>query len=322
MTNFLKNIFTKKSFSSSQCEIFRPTIGGSYSDSKSTEYYKSFVYICSKMNSQTVADTEFKLLTHKAPKVAKFKKLDYQTTKKNLDPNTVEIVEHPILELLRNPNSNDTLYDFVFKIESFLSLTGDSYIWVQRDSSGIPIQMDVLYSQFVNIIHNGANEVVSYNYGIAIDGKFKVNFAPEEILHIKNFDPGDEFYGTSPLEACARSQDLINSMSTYEESLNRNLGIPAGIVKYSSQNIKPDQRTQIEQAWQKKFASVGRAGKVLVTGVDMNYETIGIGSREMAFLEGRQWSRDEIFGCFGVPLSLVYPENANFSTLNTTRSIY
>ena len=303
------------------CEILRPPLGARYSDQSSVDQYRSWIYVAAGHNARSVSSANLELFSNIVPKVSDSSRISNMRRKeltnyctKHIAPNAQMIESHPIIDLLRSPNNQDSLQSFLYKIDLFLELAGDAYILVNRDSNGIPISLEVLYSQYVNIQTDGLNRVIAYNYGVATNGKFDYQFTPEQIIHIKFFNPGNVLNGISPLEAAARSYGLIESMNTYEEAINRNQGVVAGILKHEGK-IKADQRADIESKWNRKFAGVGRSGKVVVTGSDVTYQEIGVTPRDMMFLDGRKWSREEILACYGLPVALVSTEGVNRSNM-------
>ena len=330
MIQFIKKIFTSDvetkgistpSNSSSFWEFLKPGVSGAYNDSNSTEYYRSYIYSCAKLNAQSIANGKFKILSDIKPKASKFKSINQKSLVVNNFDELFDVTDHPVLNLFRKPNEIDTAYSFLFKIGTYLELTGDAYVYIVKDSQNIPIKLYILQSQYVSIDSLGG-DVQKYHYGASMNGTYQYSFNPDEIIHIKYFDPQDAIYGISPLAACAQSQDLINAMNVYETALNKNLGIPAGILKYADKTIKTEDRELIEKKWQNKFASVGRAGKLLVTDANVSYENIGVTSREMQFLDGRKWSREEIFACYGIPQALVLNESVNRANMDTSIDIY
>jgi len=331
---FMQNIFNKVLSTNTNviirklCEISRPPLGGGYTDRKSVDMYRGWVYVAANHNATNVADAELKLFTNVAPKAS----MGMTITKSMLkiirgygikaSQDTQEIPDHPIVDLLNSPNNDDTLYSFLYKIDLFLELTGDAYVLIERNGVGTPIALYVLFSQYIDIQTDGQNQIIAYNYGVARDGKFDYRYAPEDIIHLKFFDPGNILHGISPLEACARSYGLINESTTHEEALNRNLGIPSGLLKYSSQKLKEEDRDLVEKKWQMRFAGVGRAGKMVVTDQDVTYDAIGQSPREMQFLQGRKWSREEILACYGVNPALLLTESVNRSNMITSSINY
>jgi HK97 family phage portal protein len=279
------------------CEFIRPPLGSNYTDKNSVDKYRSWVYVAANHNARNVADGELKLYTNVAPKAAKGKTVTKGTLKDirglglKAHSETMEIENHPIIDLFHSPNARDTFYDLIYKTDLFLELTGDAYWLITRDGNGVPMEIDVLYSQYINIQHDATNQIIAYNYGIARDGQYQYNFAPDDIVHFKFFDPGDLFHGISPLHACARSYGLIDSMTTHEEALNRNLGIPSGILKYTNQKLKAEDRAVVEKKWQQKFSGVGRAGKVVVTDQDVDYDAVMVKRRNFSLF----WTKSSTF---------------------------
>lgn len=309
-------------------EIIRPGIGSAYTDRNAAAMYRGWVYVAASMNADAVSASELKLYSIGAPKVSRGRKVSRAEMKalrkyagKAMDLSE-EIENHPILDLLNSPNGYDTQLEFIKKVDLFLELTGDAFILKERNERGIPVALHVLYSQFVTIQESGTGVLQAYNYGVARDGKFEYRYAPEDIIHVKFFDPNDQWYGISPLQACARSVGLINSMDTYEEALNRNMGIPAGVLRYKNNKIKDEDRQLIETRWQQKFAGVGRSGKVVVTDQDVEYDSIGVTPRDMQFLDGRNWSREEILAAFRLPMAMLLTEGVNRSNMQIAQENY
>lgn len=334
---FLSELFTRKThtvstineLASSVCEFLRPGLGSPYTDSNSVNMYRSWIYVASTYNAKNVADSELRLYTNKGVPVSTSKNVNKSKSEKlfkydrkfNLE-NSKEVLNHPVLDLLDKPNEEDNLYSFLYKLDLFLELTGDAYVLIEKNTIGKPYALYVLFSQFVSIQTDGLNKIIRYNYGVAKDGKYQYSFAPDEIIHFKFFNPADLLYGISPLEACARTYGIISSMDTFEEALNKNMGVPSGMLKYTKSQIKDDDRKIIENKWQQKFASVGRAGKMVVTDQDVTYENLGINPRDMQFLDGRKWSREEIMSCYGIPMSLLITESVNRSNMTQSTINY
>ncbi len=309
------------------CEILRPSIGETYSDSTATEKYRSWIYVCANHNAVNVADAELKLFSKRKPRVSSSRKIGKSMEQKlqsysMQNKNVYEIESHPIIDLLHRPNSDDSFYSFIYKIQLFLELCGDSYTLIERNQRGIPIALHVLFSQYITIQTDGGNEVVCYHYGLRHGNEWQYSYPPEDIIHFKNFDPNRVHYGISPLEACAQSYGLVESMNLYEQALNRNMGVPTGILKYLTKQLKESDNAIIEAKWSQKFASVGRAGKTVVLGSDMEYQQIGVSPRDMQWLDGRKWTRSEILACYGVPPALIDTESVNRSNMVTSSINY
>ena len=327
------DIFKKKNFTTSVqkiCEMVRPPIGAGaqYSDASSAEQFREWIYIAASTNARNVAEAEVKLYSKKKPKVSIGKSLNKYNKKEikqygfGLTEDTTEIISHPVIDLMMKPNDEDSAYSLLYKIQLFLELTGDAFLLIERNNAGIPTALYPLFSQYVNIQTDGLNKVIAYQYGVPRDGKFDYVYQPDDIIHFKNFDPNNILKGISPLQASARSNALINSQTTYEEALNRNLGVPSGVLKYDKQSIKSEDRELVEAKWQQKFASVSRAGKLLVTDKDISYQNIGINPRDMNWKEGKKDCRETILACFGINPAILLTENVNRSNMEQAEKNY
>jgi len=299
------------------CEIVRPEIGSPYSDSTSTQKYRGWIYTCSNYNAQNVADANFRLFTTKQNPQTRVRKVNQKELKSmNIETNASEVMSHPILDLLAKPNEDDSFYSFLYKIQTYLELTGDSYVYISRAPNGIPIELTVLYSQAVTIVQDGYGEIDYYGYGKYLNGKYQHQLNKQDVIHFKFFDPDNtQHYGISPLQACATANGLIESADIYEQAINRNMGVPTGVLKMQESQIREKDREAVEGYWNRKFSSVGRSGKTLVLGKDMEYDILGISPKEMQWLEGRKYSQNQIFSCFGINPALILTENVNRSNM-------
>lgn len=308
--------------------LSKPGCGGSqYSDATAMAQYRSWVYVAASHNADAVSSAPLRVYATEQPKARTGKPVN-DIRRKQLSKlagkainHAEELVDHPVNALLARPNSYDTTASFTFKLDLFLELSGDAYVLIEREN-GVPVALHVLYSQYITIQTDGRNQIIAYHYGTPRDGKFEYSYTPDQIIHMKFFDPNDQIYGISPLQAAFKSIGLINAMNTYEEALNLNMGLPAGVLKYRTKSIPVETRQDIEQRWHAKFAGVGKAGKVVVTDQDVDYTPLGVNPRDMNFLDGRKWSREEIMACFRVPMAMLLTEGVNRSNMEMAQANY
>ena len=76
------------------------------------------------------------------------------------------------------------------------------------------------------------------------------------ILHVKLFNPVNDHYGLSPIEAAATAIDIHNTASRWNKALLDNSARPSGALVYTARdgNLSPDQfdrlKTELEQGFQ------------------------------------------------------------------------
>ena len=67
------------------------------------------------------------------------------------------------------------------------------------------------------------------------------------IRHLKTFNPLDDFYGQSPLEAAARAIDLRNALDDHNNALVRNQARPSGALVFEPRDKTASDRLAPEQ---------------------------------------------------------------------------
>lgn len=130
----------------------------------------------------------------------------------------------PVMELLENPSDLLSKFEFYDAVYSMLYLHGECILYKERgEVRPTPRKLHILFPQFVvlNVSQSWPQTIVSYDY--IVDG-FKVmpNIMPEDIIHIKYFNPnfsisGHELRGLSPLKV------LSNRLTRVDSNMNVSL---------------------------------------------------------------------------------------------------
>jgi HK97 family phage portal protein len=237
--------------------------------------------------------------------------------------------EHPLQQMLDAPNERQSRASFMESIASYLLLSGNSYIEGSTNDKGIPIELFVLRPDRINITATTSGEV-SYTY--AVNGKYLVlpptgdvngeTKARALLLHLKLFNPLNDWYGMSPLEAAARSIDQHNAVSGHNLALLQNGGRPSGclMVKNVHGGLTEDQRAALRMQVKENYAGETNAGKILVLEGDFEWKEMGLSLKDLDFVSGKQLSAREIAQAFGVPPMFVgVPGDATFSNYKEAR---
>ena len=137
----------------------------------------------------------------------------------------VEVFEHPILELLDNPSPE--MDGYTLAVQRFLNLqiTGNAYLHpIISETLGVPVELWNMQSDMVSIIPDGAMDLVDYY----VYGKLPntAEFRKDEVLHEKQPNPSDPFYGRGWVSACIPAIDLLESMDAYEQNVLDNQARP------------------------------------------------------------------------------------------------
>ena len=159
---------------------------------------------------------------------------------KKVNGSDVRVTEHPLLDLLNMPNNLFSKTEFMEVLYSYRLISGNVYVLsVKNSSQNIPSELYALRPDRVNIIEGDGYHNKGYRYKC---GKIVQDFPVDPItgysdmLHIKNFNPINDLYGLSPVEAASYSIDQHNQAGQWIQSLLQNGAKPSGalIVKQSN----------------------------------------------------------------------------------------
>lgn len=222
-------------------------------------------------------------------------------------------------ELLEWPNENQTLGDLVADQSAFKMITGNSFLYAEKIEGGaregLPNQLMSLPSQWIQLYIDNKfpAKVTGYkmNYGTLVD------FAKEEVMHLKYFNPaydtnGSHLYGQSPLKAATKTLTRNNSLKKAAAAKFDNSG-GAGIVYLDDQRLDSDaaeaQINAIKENWDKNYAGAERYGRVAHSGYKVGYAKIGETAKDMNLVEFEQIDLQRLCGIWGVPSRLLNDPN-------------
>ena len=281
-----------------------------------------WVYTCNNKNAITIASIPLKLYyvnknqkriertPHRAFKGDSRKLLNQLGIKKEYQ--VVEIEQHPALDLLNTINKTMNYKDFCELVHSYLGLIGNAYTEIIKDGSGKPIELHPLISENVSVYASDGKDglITKYIYDLG-QGK-KRTYAPDQILHLCNYQPSNNIVGRGELESCILAAERMRYYDLFEIALSQNQGRPDGIVFNFKNNINEKEKEDLYKRIVRRFGGgVKNSGKPIITTGEMSLQNINIPPKDMQFNQGRIWGREEIAATFGVPLPLITTNDVN-----------
>jgi len=213
------------------------------------EAFTSWVYICVKLNAQTVASVPLKLYVAKTTKGQKFQTIETRAISKarqkwlyqneGLDKwltkaeEIEEVIEHPLLDLLREVNPWNNRQDLWESTSMFLDLTGECYWLLIRDRLGVPRQLWTIPSQFMTPKY-GTSLDKPIDHFVYKRGNVETALKPEEVIMFTYPNPNNLFSGYACVRGVADAIYLQRQMYQFETSLLR---IGQDQVGYSCQRL-------------------------------------------------------------------------------------
>ena len=287
--------------------------------------YHQWVYTCASKNANAVAGSKLRLyaVTRQGDRAvrAPHQMVDVKSVRRKSVTDrgdVVEITSHPLLDILTNINDQDDRYETMELTELYMELTGDAYWFVSMGNIGIPAGIVVLRPDLVKIVPNDNGTVKGYLYGHKPN---QVALMRDEVIHFKMPNPVDPYYGMSPLAAVIASDEQYQRTLEYEIALAQNNAVPSMGVMFDGV-IEGDEIKKIEADWNRALRGTAKTGKVKVFDKRFSIEQFQLTPAELNFLEGRRWTREEIAGAYGVPLSLLTTGDVNLANARVGERTY
>lgn len=207
-----------------------------------------------------------------------------------------------IIKFINNPNSDQDKTGFLEAAISYLLLSGNSYIYVSEN----PLQMQLLRPDRVEIVPNKNNTQIDY-YLYKVNGSQIKISDTSKVIHLKFFNPNDDWYGLSPLQAAAQSIDQHNAISSHNIALMKRGGRPTGCLIHTSEDgcLTDEQIRHLRENMEKSVSGTENAGRILVLDGEFRWQDFGNYTRDYDFHKGKEISAREIAQTFGVPPMLV-----------------
>ncbi|BER92696.1 phage portal protein [Atrimonas thermophila] len=231
-----------------------------------------------------------------------------------------EVTNHPFNALLQKVNPQQSWSEFIQSVVSYLMIAGNAYVEVISPRKGIVTELYVLRPDRVKILPGDSiNPVRGYKY--TVGGK-EVTFSSEEILHLKFFNPYNDYYGLSPIEAIARVIDQNNESRAWNVALLQNSARPSGALV--ANNLLSEQEFErLREQIKELYSGSKNAGKPLLLEGGLDWKPMGYSPAEMEWLEGIKLTAREIAIAFGIPPQMLGDrESSTYSNYQEARKAF
>lgn len=289
MFEWLKKLFSKQSRTYNS--IVRFTSGQAVWTPKDYENFAKegyrnnvYVYSCVRLIAQSCAGIPWLLYEKKKDKI---EELDYN---------------HPLLKIWKRPNPFEGFGAWFEAMVSYLLLSGNTYIERTLSRASEKLELYTLRPDRMKIVPGNQNNPIT-RYEYAVNGSI-TPLEPELILHIKYFNPLNDFYGMSPIEASARSIDHNNEARKWNVSLLQNSAQPSGILS-TDQTLSEETRRILREQAIELYGGSKNAGNVFVAEAGLKFQPTGLSPVDMSWLEGSKLSAREIAIAYNVAPELI-----------------
>lgn len=242
--------------------------------------------------------------------------------------NNLEVQQHKILSVLKNPNPSMSGKEFLECLYSYKQISGNAYVLAALSQNGIPQELFTLRPDRVKVIPSNNLVAAGYIYEVNNSAQeFMVHpiTGHSQILHLKNFNPLSDWYGLSSIEAAAYSIDQHNQAGQWNQALLQNGARPSGAFimrNEGSENksLTDQQYYQLRNTIEEVFSGPQSAGKPMILEGGLDWKELSLSPRDMDFISSKHSSARDIALALGMPPQLLgIPGDNTYSNLAEAR---
>ena len=249
----------------------------------------------------------------------------------NLFRGDQEVDNHPLLDLLYNPSPTQSQVEWFQGLYSYLLISGNNYMLSVGGDNTPPTELYNLRPDRIQIRTGQRAMPQSYDYMIGgqIVESYEVDQATgnSKIKHIKMFNPLDDYYGMSPIQASSVDIDQHNLANKHNVNLLQNGARPSGAVIFKPKDetgghvqLSDVQRDQLVNDINQRFSGTGNAGKPMLLEGDFDWKEMGLSPKDMDFIQLKNMSAKDIALVYGVPSQLIgIPDAQTYSNFSEAK---
>lgn len=231
-----------------------------------------------------------------------------------------QIVDHPIEQLLENPNPFFSRQDLIERLTQHLYLAGNAILHIVTASGNTPVELWPINPDAIKPIPNEKKFISGYQF--SIDDKADEVVKPEKIIHMMFQDPADPYWGMSPLQAVGKIVDTdVDAIDWWKVSL-QNRCIKDGILSFK-RVLSTQQWEDIRDQFREQLRGSANARGPIILGEDTTYTPFGMSPAELDFINSRRFTREDILAVFRVPPQVLgISDKSTYANVKEARKIF
>ena len=121
-----------------------------------------------------------------------------------------------------------------------------------------------------------------------------------DIAHMKSFNPINDWYGLSPLQAAMLSLDQNNAGQRLNLSLLQNSATPSGVLQMKVSDSNPrgeltdEQYSRLQADIDIKYSGARNAGKPMLLEGGLSWQSVSLGPKDMEFIQNKNTTAIDI----------------------------
>ncbi len=220
--------------------------------------------------------------------------------------------EHPLAGLLARPNLEQTGVELLEAFYGHLQVSGNAYLEAADLGADAPAELYVLRPERMSVLPGADGWPVGWEHRVGSQmRRFERDPITGEapILHLKLFNPSDDWYGQSPMQAGAYAIDIHNAGGAWNKALIDNAARPSGALVFSgaggADRLSDEQFTRLRAELEEAHVGAANAGRPLLLEGGLDWKPMSLSPADMDFIEARHAAARDIALAFGVPPMLL-----------------
>jgi len=216
--------------------------------------------------------------------------------------------DHEANKFIRQPNACMSGQRYQHAMHVYQLVMGNNYILARfRNAQNLPVgkpfEFDLLRPDRMTIKeNNGIATGYAYQGGSGVMKEYPINplnkLSP--VLHLKDFNPIDDFYGMASLQPASKQIDISNQAARYNKSLLDN-GARLTMALRLSPDIDAETIDNTRNEFLKEYGGAMNAGRPFIMNDVDEIKELGITPRDMEFSDAQLNSFRLIANAVGVP---------------------
>jgi len=218
------------------------------------------------------------------------------------------VTDHPLAELLEEPNDWQDWLEFAEMIQVGLVLRGNGYAVIIRDHRGDPVKLVPINPDrcalweapdgrlFYRVTPFGLHEMAEL-----IDQPYLIPF--EDMFHLR----GLSVNGLLGASRIALARDAIGLTIAQERQSANWIGAgsrPSGVLSTDQKLTETDVK-RLQSRWKEINAGLQNSGKSAILEAGLKWTPLSISAKELEFIAGRQFQVQEIARMFRIPPHMI-----------------
>ncbi|MFA6266561.1 MAG: phage portal protein [Pseudolabrys sp.] len=241
-----------------------------------------------------------------------------------------ELTAHPLLDLLTRPNPRQDGPAFLEAIAAHLMLSGNAYVEgvsIGGEGSAAPRELYALRPDRMKVVPGPDGWPAAFDYTVSGQTvRFEQNASLPPILHLTLFNPLDDYYGLSPLEAAATAVDTHNAAASWNKALLDNAARPSGALVFAGADgsmLSDSQFERLKKELSDQYQGTANAGRPLLLEGGLDWKAMSLTPKDMDFMEAKHSAAREIALAFGVPpMLLAIPGDNTYSNYQEANRVF